>query len=783
MKQYRTILFFYLFFFSFAALAHENTADSLYAINGRVVDSENKPLQKVSALLISFTDTTKRWSMATNENGEFVHKLPEGYYRLKLSCIGYTPLSTTVKVKADMEILPIVMQRQNTTLPEVSVVAKRTVYDIDGYTTKISVDQMFRKRSVNEILPFLPGILKNGDMYTVFGRPVAVIYVDNKRIRIDENRSSSLLFSLLGKRIDRIRVDNNIGVEGGNTLMGKAVIYITTIKVDNGGYASFGNRMSVGKYFRSNAPSADLMWNYGKLSVNLSVSDSKVWGKPRPDYSGTSFFDTNLHSESVQKSLFKMKHSPDLSLGAFFDFTKKDKLSVEVDAHHISNQSFWDSETSVVKGVNLGSILQTSDTTRLNSNSIEGYMDFTHHWSKGYWCFYSELKHSYSHTDNWAVMKDNVGALDSRLKNQQTRLTVSATGFQARQRVAKAAWLRYGVGYVRMIGRFRTFLEERNLRGRDDYDYSENLYKGYASYNQSLDRRFDYSLGLRYEYTQATPNSLSSSSKEHNNYAAWLGQAKLRYVLNEKQGHSISLSYNRNILRPHMTYLNPAKRWISDVSYSTGNPNLRASIDRDVEIALSLYAKYWLTVNYNNGRNLLNVYKKVVGENLYCYAPEYGLHRESWAVRLNAPVKLSEKVRLNTGLAYSFFKENYDNLRICYNAFGGQINMMADLPWNVSSSFGLSYNSPSRGVYSKTSARGSASIDMSRPFGPFRVALGGYYSLRTTTRLRAENFESWSRTDCFESLRVNLSVSYSLSWGKMNDYNFKEKKSNELNRF
>ena len=782
MKNVKRAFFAVLLLFALTANA-QNGRDSLCAINGRITDNNDKPLPNVSVLLLNLADTIKRQAVTTNENGQFKSLLPAGSYRLRLSNIGYAPLSTAVNIRHNMTLPTIRMQPNSTALPEVSVVAKRTVYDLDGYTTKINTDEMFRKRSADEILPFLPGVSKSGDSYSVYDHHVGAIYIDGKRINMDGNIAGSILFGLSGKRIEQIRINNNVGVEGGSGLMGMAVIYITTVKVSNGGNLSLGDRMVIGKQLRNNAPSIDLRWNHGKVSVNLSVFDWMVWGKHRPEYSGTTFYDTHLQTESVRKSLLKMKHSPDVDLSVFYDFTKNDKLSVEVTGHHITNQSDWNSLTTIAEGPNKGVSMATADTTHLNSNSIAGYFDFTHRWTKGHWCIYSELKYDYRRSNNWALMTDYTGTLSDRSNMNRTRTTAADVGLYGMQRLGQGIMLRYGAGYVRMSGRFRTQRTENNTPERDDYDYTENQFSAYGRYSHSVNKRFEYSIGLRYEYTQATPNSLTSSIEVHNNYGEWLGQAKWRYVLNPRRGHSLSMSYNRNISRPHMFYLNPAKEWKSDQSYTTGNPYLRAMTSGEAEAALSLFEDYRLSVRYSNSKGITNVYEKVVGENVYRYIPTYGSRSHGFGASFHAPIRLSKKVRMNGSMGYSFSHDQMNGLSAYSNSFRISGSMMADLPWDIKSSFGAGYYSPSKGIYSRTSGCGRMKMSLSRSFGPFRVNLNGDYSTVQITCLRMAGIENWSRPDRFDWLRVTIGASYSIGWGKLEQYNFKGKVSNELNRF
>ena len=110
MKNVKRAFFAVLLLFALTANA-QNGRDSLCAINGRITDNNDKPLPNVSVLLLNLADTIKRQAVTTNEKGQFKSLLPAGSYRLRLSNIGYAPLSTAVNVKHNMTDHPNAAQQ------------------------------------------------------------------------------------------------------------------------------------------------------------------------------------------------------------------------------------------------------------------------------------------------------------------------------------------------------------------------------------------------------------------------------------------------------------------------------------------------------------------------------------------------------------------------------------------------------------------------------------------------------------------------------------------------
>ncbi len=117
-------------------------------ISGLVVDQDNKePLIGATVYVVELKSGT-----ATDIDGKFLIKLPEGKFTLTVSYIGYKTTTQSVMVKSDMN-LTIALEKDSKTIDDVVVIAKKT--DENVTRTEMSVEKL-KIQEINSI-PALMG--------------------------------------------------------------------------------------------------------------------------------------------------------------------------------------------------------------------------------------------------------------------------------------------------------------------------------------------------------------------------------------------------------------------------------------------------------------------------------------------------------------------------------------------------------------------------------------------------------------------------------------------------
>lgn len=113
--------------------------------------------------------------------------------------------------------------------------------------------------------------------------------------------------------------------------------------------------------------------------------------------------------------------------------------------------------------------------------------------------------------------------------------------------------------------------------------------------------KVSYSIGLRGEYTYAAPKTNKSDKTETQRYFELFPSANLMFPLGEK--HAIILNYNRKIMRPSFSQLNPFRLPSSEYLYIEGNPKLKPSLSNDYSIAFRLFERYNLITGITDVKN------------------------------------------------------------------------------------------------------------------------------------------------------------------------------------
>ena len=159
MKLFLSIL---LCIIGFSTPVHVFSADS-FTLSGNVRDSaDNEPLTGASISVNPGNHIS-----ATNIDGHFSLSLPAGTYTLKISYIGYTPLTRRITLSGDMSIT-LHPKRSGIALGEVTVTASEST----GITSssRIGRDAMahLQPTSFTDLLELLPGgMSKDPDMSSV----------------------------------------------------------------------------------------------------------------------------------------------------------------------------------------------------------------------------------------------------------------------------------------------------------------------------------------------------------------------------------------------------------------------------------------------------------------------------------------------------------------------------------------------------------------------------------------------------------------------------------------
>jgi len=130
------------------------------------------------------------------------------------------------------------------------------------------------------------------------------------------------------------------------------------------------------------------------------------------------------------------------------------------------------------------------------------------------------------------------------------------------------------------------------------FDYEEQNYALYASFEKKFGEKWSAKAGLRYEYTTLDGSSPNGNGLNNikNNYGKFFPSLYLSFNPNNNQ--SFSVNYSRRITRPDFQSLNPFRWYTNPYIYYTGNSTLQPSFNDNVELSYTFKNKLTISV-YN----------------------------------------------------------------------------------------------------------------------------------------------------------------------------------------
>ncbi len=131
----------------------------------------------------------------------------------------------------------------------------------------------------------------------------------------------------------------------------------------------------------------------------------------------------------------------------------------------------------------------------------------------------------------------------------------------------------------------------------NEFKYNENNYAGYISGNTKLNDKLELQFGLRIENTITEGMNLTINQINNNNYTKLFPTLYISY--SKDDFNNFNFSYGKRISRPSFGNLNPFRVYVSDNSYSEGNPFLKPSFTDSFELSHSYKRNLISSVFFN----------------------------------------------------------------------------------------------------------------------------------------------------------------------------------------
>lgn len=607
----KTIMRARIIFISLFALLVTNTFSQV-KVSGRLIDDKTIPVEFANVALQS---ADKFQGTISDDKGNFEIQVLPGVYNLKISAIGYDTYENELTVQtSNIDLGEIRLPESSVEIGEVVVKADRIIRKADRFVVNLMNDPTLHGKTGTDILNQSPGVFiqERDGTISINGKTGAQVYINERPVHYSGQELVSYLQSFKAEDIVRIEVVPLAGADYDASITG-GVIKITLKKQRNEGLnGSIGSTYSFAPEESKKSslmPSFNLNYRYNRLSlytrfnygyyrqIEHVVEEVNTLSAGRTTYSDFDF-------------PTKVK-IPNIILGTVYDLNDKQSIGVE---GNFSRQTITNhnggllTETIGNDVTNINSLFDgkaVTDNYSVSANYIlqldeQGsifkiLLDYHHNESDNNQNYNSEYR-GYLNYDT--IYRSNITS-ENDLYAISTDLSVKVN-----ENSTFSAGLKYTYNDMKTSNLFeykRDAVWNVNAPYTNAGTFTENIAAVYASFNSSI-KKINYSIGLRGEYTAISPWSDKSDATEDQKYFKLFPTINVMLPFGEDNKHSVVLNYNRKVVRPAFSQLNPFRVPGSEYFFFEGNPKLEAVTPDDVSFSLRLFNKYNLSIGMTDTR-------------------------------------------------------------------------------------------------------------------------------------------------------------------------------------
>ena len=654
-------------------------------IQGFVVDSNNyERIPHVTIQLFDMADSLQRGTVA-DAIGEFrLHSVPQGKYKMQVSCVGYRTKRVELTVDAPQKTFSIMMSIDTKMMEEVSVVGEKITRftQIDRTVYRIDEKMLERSATAIDVLQKVPGITVNQatEEIRVHGNRKVLILVDGAYVK----RS---IGSISPEDIESIELITNPTAEYDSDVVN--VINIVLKNDRKKGLRLFAmGRISYPSDYSTTRVGLD--YGFSKFRIYASYMTFRIVNRPESHVFDSSYYAIEdrfgTKFERLSSSCFLEKgitSSHLIQYGLEGHLSEKDLLSLNGNFIKERNRYAMSTTTNYVAQGSLR-YFETDTTSHRSSEPEQNYSLYYRH-------KFDEKGHEMSLNSNFYVMRgdyyngfksvfdyvnDDKSENVIMIRNLTNSLLTWNTKLKYDLPFAKHFKLTTGLqSYVRKI----------------NYTINNGIEKQYFLYHDlrmavfgqlkfDITDGFSMTVGLRTE--NLSFRIYDTISRRQMNC---LPNATAFYKFGEK--HTVSLHYNTYLTYPSYHYLSPFVYSQTDsLVFSSGNPMLLP------EKAQKIGLKY----TFQNGnlfletQTYLSIRKDLIGEKRIVEgAQTYSIYQNLEGTRKiggnftvaceMGPIGLM----LESDLGYSSFKQPQFNGLEWQIGGGVEINLPLDLSLEV----------------------------------------------------------------------------------------------------
>lgn len=543
-------------------------------IKGVICDENQNPVKFANVILMG-VDSVYIAGTITDVSGKF--NFQSDYPKAKLMQItsfGYKTLIKTLDEKNDMGKLMLVSD--NILLDEVTITAQRPSQHLTkgGIITTVNGSVLSLLGNAMDVIEQLPGVMREDDKFTVFGKGTPTIYVNGRKLM-----DNSELYRMSSKDIASVEVISNPGAKYGAEV--RSVLLVRTIKKQ-------GDKLSgsIQGFVRA----AHSWSNSDNLSLNFRKNNLDLFGAFAFDHSRFYQQQRNITTINTGHKLYNL-NSDIIILPVSTTYNANLGFNWQINPKHVLGAKYEFRGTPYNR-----SDWTTNETIELNG-ILDDKIDYYTHWRRKYLPTNILDMYYIGQYGNWTLTVNN-DYYSSHNKVEQEidevclsegESTISSLNQINSSMFASKSVLKYNFGKNILEAGYEYTYTNRSDR-YDNYndflpDADDNIKEhniaGFISATFPIGV-YELSGGLRYEHTISNyyENGLLISDQSRK-YDRLFQNIDFTFPIKKAK---FTLSYTAKTKRPMYSQLSSNIQYDDRFTYETGNPLLKPEINHDVSL-------------------------------------------------------------------------------------------------------------------------------------------------------------------------------------------------------
>jgi len=575
-------------------------------VSGVLVDSlSGEKLEFASVAVVSSKDQKVINGTLTDAEGEFkVPEIPLGTYQLRVTFIGYQTKFveevTLTPKKPDTDLGKIMLSPADVQLDEVEITSERAVIEnkVDRIVYNADQDITTVGGTAEDVLRKVPllSVDINGNV-SLRGNSNVQILMNGKPSGMFANSVADAIKMIPADEIKSVEVITTPGAKYDAEGSGGIINIITKKKSISGISGTFTG--SVGNLQNN----ANLSINAGKGRFGLNGGANMYHSWPRDSRTtfiredqvanGLRVLDQEGITESSRTGFFGR-------FGMFYDLNAYNSFSSDVNFRGFQSDR---------DGFNDAILTSPTLNQMYRQNQVTDDLRTGYDWNTAYTRTFSKKDQEFSiatqvsgnisNTDislerlsddpSLLLREDSENDGDNLEVTLQTDYTHPITEKIKLEVGVKTILRDIDSDYLFRVFDGDTDAFEFDPSRSNSFDYDQDVYAGYVSFNINVGEKYTLQAGTRYERTDIAGQFSDGSNSFTNDYDNILPSIILNRKL--KNFSNAKISYNQRIQRPSLFFINPFVNTADRRNISFGNPTLSPEITHQIELGYNTFVK------------------------------------------------------------------------------------------------------------------------------------------------------------------------------------------------